>query len=545
MKIVKCILSLAFLALTVGSCKKSSFVSVNSDPNTLYKVDPADQFLAAASGCQDDFEYYYDVYRALNYWLQYSTNQTGNALGFMNPSSNFNERYAKIFYGRVGSYLSDIPHLVANMTEDEQAKRVYQVSIAAIFKAYYAFYVSDINGSIPYSEAFQARYGGTLYPKYDRQQDLFDTLDLQIKNAVHTLETSQPVTQTLYDAKDPFYGTAADQVKEWIAAGNALRLKIALRLMKQDPAKLQAIATEVVADPNQMSDNSDGWVLLVGPNFANATGNYNPVGFAASKPLIDFMSAKGDPRLRIFYTTNTAGNYLGSFPSPDDATDPANAVLYSKAADTFSVIQPRLFAPNYAYTGGPNAAVVGTGNGFFPILTYAEYCFIRADLAARNITTDNAEDWYNKGITASIQFYNTRAIDADILTDAIGLTGYVPVTQSEIDAYLLKPDIAYDPAKALDQIACQAYLEFYRQPSEAWAWWKRTGYPNTTSVVPWSDLKGNGNELVMPRRALLVLKFPSDANYDNQKAAYDEMATNPDFGSGPGDVYGRVWWDKK
>ncbi|HVU85343.1 MAG TPA: SusD/RagB family nutrient-binding outer membrane lipoprotein, partial [Puia sp.] len=275
MKIVKCILSLAFLALTVGSCKKSSFVSVNSDPNTLYKVDPADQFLAAASGCQDDFEYYYDVYRALNYWLQYSTNQTGNALGFMNPSSNFNERYAKIFYGRVGSYLSDIPHLVANMTEDEQAKRVYQVSIAAIFKAYYAFYVSDINGSIPYSEAFQARYGGTLYPKYDRQQDLFDTLDLQIKNAVHTLETSQPVTQTLYDAKDPFYGTAADQVKEWIAAGNALRLKIALRLMKQDPAKLQAIATEVVADPNQMSDNSDGWVLLVGPNFANATGNYN------------------------------------------------------------------------------------------------------------------------------------------------------------------------------------------------------------------------------------------------------------------------------
>ena len=352
MKIVKCILSLSLLALTAGSCKKSSFVAVNSDPNTLYKVDPADQFLAASTGCQDDFEYYYDVYRAINYWMQYSTNQTGNALGFMNPSSNFNERYGKIFYGRVGAYLADIPHLIANMSSDEQAKRVYQQSIAAIFEAYYAFYVSDINGSIPYSQAFQARYGGTLYPKYDRQQDLFDTLDLQIKNAVKTLETPQSATQTLYGAKDPFYGTAADQVKEWIGAGNALRLKIALRLMKQDPAKLQSIAAEVVADPNQMSANGDGWVLLVGPNFANATGNYNPIGFAASKPLIDFMSANADPRLRIFYTTNTAGNYLGSFPSPDDATNPANAALYKKAADTFSVIQPRLFAPNYAYTGG-------------------------------------------------------------------------------------------------------------------------------------------------------------------------------------------------
>ena len=275
-----------------------------------------------------------------------------------------------------------------------------------------------------------------------------------------TLEASQSITQTLYGAKDPFYGTAADQVKEWIGAGNALRLKMALRLMKQDPAKLQSIASEVVADPNQMSQNSDGWVLIVGPNYANATGNYNPNGFAASKPLIDFMSANADPRLRIFYTTNTAGNYLGSFPSPDDATNPANAALYKKAADTFSVIQPRLFAPNYAYTGGPNAGVAGTGNGFFPILTYAEYCFIRADLAARNITTDDAGDWYTKGITASIQFYNARAIDADILTDAVGEVNYVPVTQGEIDAYLLKPDIAFNPAKALDQIASQAYLEF-------------------------------------------------------------------------------------
>ena len=74
---------------------------------------------------------------------------------------------------------------------------VYEVAIAAIFKAYYAFYVSDINGSIPYSQAFQARYGGTLTPVYDPQQELFDTLDLQIKTAVKTLETSQGAEQIL------------------------------------------------------------------------------------------------------------------------------------------------------------------------------------------------------------------------------------------------------------------------------------------------------------------------------------------------------------
>lgn len=36
-------------------------------------------------------------------------------------------------------------------------------------KAYYAWYVSDVNGSMPYLEAFQARYGGIKTPKYETQ----------------------------------------------------------------------------------------------------------------------------------------------------------------------------------------------------------------------------------------------------------------------------------------------------------------------------------------------------------------------------------------
>ena len=76
------------------------------------------------------------------------------------------------------------------MSGDEQQTRIDEVSIASILKAYYAFYVSDINGSIPYTQAFQARYGGTLTPTYDAQKDLFDTLDLQIKTAVANLEAN-------------------------------------------------------------------------------------------------------------------------------------------------------------------------------------------------------------------------------------------------------------------------------------------------------------------------------------------------------------------
>ncbi len=289
MKICKNIIPFIIVCIIATSCKKDAFVKANIDPNVLYSVDPGDQFLAAASGSQDDFEYFYDVYRDLDAWMQYTTSEQGNALNFTGVGSHFNYRYGA-FYGRVGPRLSDIPVLVSKMTPDEQAQRVYEVSIASIFKAYYAFYVSDINGSIPYSQAFQARYGGTLTPVYDTQQSLFDTLDAQIKAAVTTLETPQAATQLLYGAKDPFYGATTNEAGEWAKVGNALRLKIAMRLMKRDPAKLKAIATDVLSDANQMSGVADTWVLLVGSSFADANGNFNPTGFVASKPMVDFFT---------------------------------------------------------------------------------------------------------------------------------------------------------------------------------------------------------------------------------------------------------------
>ncbi|HTL07929.1 MAG TPA: SusD/RagB family nutrient-binding outer membrane lipoprotein [Chitinophagaceae bacterium] len=529
MKFSKYILVFSMAIIAMGSCKKQTFVDLNVDPTTLLSVDPKQQFLQAASKLPNDFEYYYDVYRSLMPWLQYSTGVAGNGSGFTNPSSKFNYRYGN-FYGNVGTPLADIPQLIAKMTPDEQAARVYEKNIAAIYKAYYAFYVSDINGSIPYTQAFQSRYGGTLTPTYDAQPTLFDTLDAQIKKAVTALETNQPVTQLLYGNFDPFFGGVALQ---WAKAGNALRLKIAMRLMKRDPNKLKTIATEVIADANQMSSVADSWVLSTGASFADAGGNFNPSGFLAARPVVDFMKAKADPRLRLFYRPNGKGIYIGSPTAPDTAKLPAYQALYAGSDTAFSTLQQRLFTPNY--NDGTGA---GTGDGFYPVLTYAEYCFIRAELGARAITNDAAATWYTKGVTASINFYDQRAGKAKV-------TGYNAVTPAEITAYLAMPGITYDPAKGIEQIACQAYLDFYRQPSEAWAWWKRTGYPNTTSVLAWAPLYSNGTALTLTRRASLQLAAPGDANYTNQKAAYDAMATDPDFGSGPADAYGRVWWDKK
>jgi hypothetical protein len=118
-----------------------------------------------------------------------------------------------------------------------------------------------------------------------------------------------------------------------------------------------------------------------------------------------------------------------------------------------------------------------------------------------------------------------------------------PPTQSEIEAYLAQSGIKYDPAKALDQIASQSFLNFFKECSEAWALLKRTGMPNNSTVLKMENLYYNGTLLTIPRRASRQLPNTGDINYDYASAAFEEMEQDPNYGNGPGDISGRVWWD--
>jgi hypothetical protein len=521
------------LLLIVASCKKAAFVDANINPSVVNSVDPGQEFLYGSLHFPNDFEYYYDVYQCMMPWMQFSTGKLGNSQSFdLQTGANFNYRYGN-FYGNVGLNLSDIPHQIKNLPATEQPTRVYENAIASIAKAYYAFYVSDIDGDIPYSEAFLARYGGTLTPAYDVQANLFDTLDLEVKTAVATLEASQATTQVLYGSTyDPFYGNSAgSESTHWIKAGNALRLKMAMRLLKRNASGVAAIVQDVLSDANQMSSNGDGWVLMVGPSFATESSNYNANGYLASQPVVNYMLATGDPRLPIYYRPDSNGVYYGSPTNPDTCALPAYQTLYK--ANAFSGVQHRLFTPNFDEGDG---AGPGTGNGFFPFLTYAEYCYIRADLAARSVTSDNPATWYNAGVGASINFYDSMA-------QQVGINGYTPVTPTQITNYLAQPAVAYSSAIGTQQIACQAYLDFYRQPNEAWAWWKRTGYPNTTTPLAWSTLTEGGAPVTISRRTSLSSLTAADPNYANQQAAFTQMASDANWGQGPTDGKGRVWWD--
>jgi hypothetical protein len=165
---------------------------------------------------------------------------------------------------------------------------------------------------------------------------------------------------------------------------------------------------------------------------------------------------------------------------------------------------------------------------------------MRAEIAARGYVTTggSAEDWYNKGVEASILFWDDAANKAKT-------EDYSPVTNTEINDYLNAPDVKFNSAKALEQIAIQSYINFEKQPNEAWALYKRTGMPNSTTALANENIVIDGVVKAIPRRAAISLPTSTDPNYANKQAAIEEMEQNPDFGSGPSDVFGRVWWDKK
>ncbi|WP_234736513.1 SusD/RagB family nutrient-binding outer membrane lipoprotein [Tellurirhabdus bombi] len=551
--------------LLFGSCQKESFVETNVNPEGLTSVPPASQFLNATVSIHDrDFEAYYDFYRRIMPWMQYSTGVTGNGQNFTQVYDNFGQRYNAL-YTTVGNALSDVERLVANLPAEEQPRYVHMIRIARVLKAYYAFYVSDVHGSIPYTEAFQARYGGTQTPKYDTQATLFATLDTELKEAITTLKTPQTAPQVALGTNDQYYG---GNTQQWVKAANALRLKIAMRLSKRDPAKLKTIALEVLASPasDLMGSNADSWVFTTPAGFTgDANSNFFPEVLRASKPLVDFMWETQDPRNDAFFTPNgysqanidllianrqlpagtreSTRRYVGGFTSPDQSQAAQNIQRFYTARtvrvnnatttiDTLSFIQPRLFQASYAVNG-----TVGTGRNYFPVINYADFCLMRAELAATGITTESAKTWYDTGVTASLDWYDSVAQGAQV-------ANYTPMTAAEKAAYLAQPKVAFNQAKALDLIASQQYIHFLRQPSEGWATWKRTGYPNATSTLVLPPLVSNGAVLTIPRRVPLGIPSPTEPNYENRKAAYDEMAKEPGFGRDLQDATGRVWWDK-
>lgn len=523
------------------SCTKE-FAELNTDPSVVTSVEV--KYLLTYS--EDQFqnnstsEWLYDNFEIALRYSQLMTATTAEPI-------SFNGRYNS-YYNGILPNLFEIRRL-NDLNPDKGSYQKFN-AITYVLQIAYGLKVTDMNGSIPYTEAVKGRGEAFFKPKYDNQKSLYDLWLTELNTAISALKNSDPA-QVSPGSADIYYG--GDWTK-WVKLANAIKLRIAARYEKQDVAKTKTIFSEVMADGVLMSSEADQMEYqFLGTKIQfNATEiDYRTRRFG-SEIIVNFMKSTVDPRLEIYHEPNSlVGNYqakltaanvtLPSYINPADPyihiqggpinrSDNTNAknntgFSFAVGAETWSLISPinrKFFSPK-----------VDGATGVFKdvMVSYAEVCFLIAEFTKKGYGAGNATDWYNKGITSSIISMNDIAILAKSQT---GLTSGNP----EIAAYLNNAKIKLDGTNDLERIYIQQWLNYYRSGNEAFVFVRRTGYPKKTSTyLAWQ----NPGEVLLRRYSIAD---PGEVNRANWNAAQTEQGFTPNNNTIPVLADQRLWFDK-
>ena len=352
--------------------------------------------------------------------------------------------------------------------------------IANILKSYFFWHITDRWGDVPYREALQGLE--ELTPYYETQEAIYDDIFSVLEDVNSTTVLGSMPNDIMYEG----------DFSKWKKLANTMRLLMALRLSNIDPVKGEQEFNKALTD-GVLESNEDNFVFkhLANANVQNYWYGQIEVQsrewWTLTAGLVDKMKPVDDPRLPVYGNPNrTAGEYVGQ--------------LYGDV-ENFDTEE-------YSLLGSP----IWEQDAPVYLVTYAQVLFAKAEAAKLGwIPGDDVEAEANYSL----------AIENSILQ----WTGSTDGTTE----LLAQPDVAYDAGNAMKLIGTQRWLHLFMHGYEAWAEWRRTGFPD--------DLVSPGG-VEVPRRQMYV-----DAEQFNNTDNYKE-AVQRQFG-GAESLYGRIWWDKE
>lgn len=526
MKLSGRLLFLVCVVMFTG-CHKD-FVGVNTNPYAVNTVDPA---LLFAGGQRNHIgTWVAESAIVQQFVVPYNT---GANLGF-----NFNEdidgmstpkwdqSYSLVNNGNappVRNFIQAISLLGSGTA------RVNLLSMLRIWKAQVFMGLVDTYGDVPYSEAGKGVTNNIFYPKYDDDAAIYDDLYKEIKEATAALNPSAD-----FVSADLFYGanahsttktsTAAPQVAKWKKLGYSLMLRLGMRYSKLNPTKAQTIVQEAFAGGVMTSNADNAFVKYDGTLYTQgdnaALRNFSQYNYAA-EPFVNQLKSTSDPRAKFI---------IANFSNPGNVSAQANpdTVLANQFGAPIGVTDAQISA-----AGSPYRGVRGSGLNYSQInvwtvaspaapdlyVTYAQTSLLLAEAAKRGWIPGGdaqAKVYYENGIAADMQAYTL-------------FPGTAAIGSGEIAAYLAAPGVAYDATNALRQINTQYWIANLRNGSEAFANFRRSGFPALSPNLVNNKLNGG-----FVRR----LSYPdveASANTANYNAAASAM--------GGDKLTSRVFWD--
>ena len=301
--IFKICAALVLASVVFSGCNKAEYAKINTNPASISEGNPSYLFTQGYLEFEpSSYLYWYYISKIVKNFDQVNGGSTSDTYNTMGELGGIGSQWVN-----VKKYENDIKDVVSRYPEEDRGKYEHMVAILNVMSCYLAVLDSDLYGSMPYSEAAQARYGGTLTPKYDTQSEIFASI---LSELDHDIEVFKNATNQINPgSQDPMYG---GDVNKWLKVANGVKLKVAVRLLHQDKTKALQVAQEVAASEANIMTTDDSFIFNKGMSSDNGMGDYafhfgNGVeGMGtANKTIVDFMKKNMDPRVFIIYAKNS------------------------------------------------------------------------------------------------------------------------------------------------------------------------------------------------------------------------------------------------
>lgn len=503
------------LVLGFTSCE-NDFDKINENPNAVLNASTPALFTQAIRDiAYNDFDVWY-IGRQSGVAAQHTSQRNYTS----EDRYSFRSGTTDGFFRNNYIYMNNLQQII-NLNTDPESKDNYatlygdngmQIAVAEIMKAWTFQLLTDYFGDIPYSQALDIEQ----YPQpvYDNQKDVYDGLIAKLNEAQDLLNAAS----SGFESGDVIYG---GDLEKWVKFANSLRLRLALRASNADVAYLTE-AADAIAD-GVFESNED-----------NAAFSFSASGTPNEAPWYNgfYVAARNDFTFTARFMETLKGNNHLSYVNPFNGLfDPRYPVYTTKTATTWQGVpygmSDILTQQWWSGNGATRVSLDHVGPVFldadFPstFLDYATVCFMAAEVDGLDVA------WYESGIRASFEQWG--AID-------------------EGDAYVTEAVTRFNAASDAvkkEMIITQKYLHLLMQSHEAWAEYRRTGYPalikpgDVTAVIDGEDVlftpvsgSESGSDVVAR------FKYPTSEftlNKANVEAAVARM--------GEDTHKQRVWWD--
>ncbi|WP_300485419.1 SusD/RagB family nutrient-binding outer membrane lipoprotein [Flavobacterium sp.] len=487
MKLLKSIfIRIVLLIVFIFSGCTDRFEEINTDPNRPTKVSTPGLFNGATktivgSATRGAF----GSARMTLPWMQYSAqlNYTDEDRFLFRETVNlhlFNTYYIEALNFKSILDLNTNPATASEMTT--YGNQANQIAAARIMLAYNFHKLVDAYGDIPYysfgndDPDFQALDINNPTPKFASQQKIYTDILKELKEAVESIDLNDVI---FYENQDIIFRNA-EKLKRF---GNSLRLRIANRVKNTIPAA--AIHIQEAIASGIMLSNADSVGVTFEDNMINPAPTYysffidNRTDFTASKTFIDLLKGQigpfsPDPRLQKIIApigTTKKNSLHKNYEETSDLTRyqgmpyGISSQLTTSQVSGVSLFSATIFRPDYTEY----------------LMEYSEVAFLLSEINGWN------QDYYQKGVQASMKKWG--------------------VPEDQITTY-----INGLPAANQKNVLTQKYIALFMQPYEAWAEYRRTGYPDIL-IKP-----GETGTLVNPVSGTLTYTFTPLVNLTEMPA---------------------------